>query len=252
MADESIIDNKKPGYPQYSNSEKAFRTTIEYVGSQSTLESAIPSNNTAWGEYAGIVVSSELTPLPGTDQAELTVVTEFVFDSGDGSESGTAQEVSYEVEWVMFQRSLFEHPEFAVGGGGTYELDAEDIAAIDAWENSPPSIKKEFYYEENNSGKPLSANARKFAEGRNLGQESWEDYAPVIRVTTRYVNGLPATSDAGLIDSSPPDFSGRPSGYEWRKSADRSVKSGGQSRWDRVEEWTGALKVLTDRESIFW
>jgi hypothetical protein len=252
MADESIIASKKPGFPQYSNSEKSFRTTIEYVGLQATLAPAVPENNEEWGDYPGIVASSELRPLPGTDYAELTIVTEYFFDSGDGDEAGIAQEVTYEVEWAMFQRSLFEHPEFAVGGGGTYALNAEDIAAIDAWENSPPSIKKEFYYEENNSGKPLSANARKFAEGRNLGQESWEDYAPIIRMTTRYVNGLPSTSEAGLIDNTPPNFVGAPSGYEWRKSADRAVKSGGQSKWDRVEEWTGAVKVLTDRESIFW
>jgi hypothetical protein len=248
MAAESILTYKKPGFPKTLATATAFRTTIEYVGPLSTLSAARPANNAAWGDYDGTVTSTELSPIEGTSQTELIVVCEMLFEGADSV--GTAKEVSYEVEWVYFQRSMFEHPVFTAGG--TYALTAEDIAAIEAWKNEETvSVKAAFAYSAEDSSVELSANAEIFAMGLNLGQETYEDYAPVIRRTTRYLNGLPPTSSAGLKGSDP-SFTGKPTGYEWRKTADRSISAGGRNKWDRVEEWTGAEKVLHDRTSIYW
>lgn len=256
MAAESILTYKKPGFPRTSNTESSYQTVIEYVGPLTTLAAAEPAANDVWGDYDGRVSATQLVPLEGTDQAELTVTTEFRYN-GSGGTAGTSSEVSYEVEWVMFQRPMLEHPEFRIGGLGTYELDAFDVADIEAWQNeTDPTLKAAFEYNEravtgSGSTATLSTNAQKYANGVLLGQDTYEDYAPVIRKTTTYVGGLPGTSDAGEKETGP-TFSGKPTGYEWRKTADRAVRSAGQTRWDRIEEWTGALKILSDKNSIYW
>jgi len=253
MADESILTYKRPGFPTTDNSEKSYRTTIEYVGPLTTLAAAEPASNAVWGNYDGRVSSTTLTPLEGTTQATLSVTCEYFYEVESGT-AGTAKEVNYEVDWMVFQRSMFEHPVFAIGLGGTYALTSEDIAAIQKWENAPVDLKKVYKYytdQAETTEETLTSNAQKFAKGLELGQESYEDYAPVVRRSTTYVNGLPATSSAGLKDN-PPTFTGGPTGYEWRKTADRATRAGGQTRWERVEEWTGAIKVLSDRSNIYW
>jgi len=253
MAAESILTYKKPGFPKKAVSEKSYRTTIEYVGAESTLVAAAPGINEAWGDYVGIVVSTDVSPIEGTSQAELTVVVEYNFD-GSSAGSGTAREIVLEVEWVAFQRPMLEHPEFRKGGGGTYELDELDIADIEEWRNAPPSLKGVYKYYDTNteSENTLGTNAEKFCNAIELGLETYEDFAPVIRKTTTYAGGMPGTSDAGAKDASSPSFTGKPTGYEWRKSADRSVRGSGQTRWDRIEEWIGAIKVLVDKSDIYF
>ena len=44
---------------------------------------------------------------------------------------------------------------------------------------------------------------------------------------------------------------GVPVGYQWRKSADRAIQTS-QTRWDKTEEWIGAIKVLLDKQEIFF
>lgn len=252
MAAESILTYKKLGFPKTSNSEKSYRTVIEYVGPLSTLAAAEPASNSAWGDYDGLVTSTELSPIDGTDKAELTVTTEYFYESGGSS--GTAREVSYEIEWVMFQRSMLEHPVFRKGGSGAHALTDEDITDIEAWKNEPSAANRlAFKYTEtsDDSLKYLSANATKFAEGYNLGLETYEDYAPVARKITTYTGGPPGSTSAGTKDT-PASIPGLPSGYEWRKTADRSIRSGKQTRWERSEEWTGAIKVLTAKDQIYF
>lgn len=254
MAAESIISLKKPGFPKTEDSERSFRTTIDYVGPLTALAAAAPAVDDVWGTYQGRVASSFLSPLDGTDQAELLVVCDFRYD-GDGGTAGTKGEVVYEVEWVMYQRSLYEHPVFT--GTGSYVLTAVDYAAIESWkQESVTEAKETFFYQRidmdgTETYTELSNNAKKFAGAVMIGIESYEDFAPVIRKTTTYFSGLPGTSTAGLKGGDP-NFAGKPDGYEWRKSADRAVRVGGQTRWDRVEEWTGAVKVLVDKSEIFY
>jgi hypothetical protein len=97
----------------------------------------------------------------------------------------------------------------------------------------------------------LSDNAKKYCAGLNLGLESYEDFAPVARKVTAYAGGPPSSTQAG-DKNTPTGIPGLPSGWEWRKSADRSMRAGGQTRWERVEEWTGAQKVLTDKTNIYF
>lgn len=252
MAAESILTYKKPGFPKTANTEKSYQVTIEYVGPQATLEAAEPAVNAVWGDYPGIVTGSQLSPIEGTTQCELTVNVEYNYDGAEYP-TGEQRETTIEVEWVSFQRPMLEHPEFRKGNGGTYQLDELDIADIEEWRNAPPSLKGIYKYKDSNTDaeNELGANAQKFCNGIELGLETYEDYAPVVRKTTTFAGGLPGDSEAGAKDT-PPTFPGLPAGYEWRKSADRGVRAGGQTRWDRIEEWIGALKVLVDKDEIYF
>lgn len=254
MAIESIIARyKRPGFPKTTNNEKSYRTTLEYIGPQLELEAEQPAVNVSWGSFDGLVVSSDVTPIEGTDYAVMTVICEYYYSQSDsGGGTGLATETTYEIEWVEFSRSMYEHPKFRIGGGGTYELDSDDVARIELWKNEQNAdLRGDYKVTNDGTEVDLSTNAKMFCRGLELAQENYSDFAPVVRVTTTYVGGSPSGSDAGEKDN-PPTAAGGPSGYEWRKSADRSLRKGGQTRFDRVEEWVGAIKVLSDRDDIFW
>lgn len=252
MAFESIVAGYlRPGFPKTTNNQKSYDIRLEYVGPYSILQANEPASDTTWGTYDGRVSGTTLEKIPGTTYGILTVVTQYRYDNPSGS-GGTSRETVYEVEWVMFQRELIEHPEFVLGGSGTYTLTAEDISDLEAWKNEQnPENKADYFFSGGSSVEELSSNAKMFAKGIQLGQEYWEDYAPVIRKITTYEGGNPGDSEAGAKGSEP-SFAGKPSGYEWRKTADRAIRSKGQTRWDRTEEWIGAETVLTDKDSIYW
>lgn len=256
MAAESILTYKKPGFPRKSLGPKGYTTTIEYVGPTATLEAAVPAIGAAWGDYIGVVDKSDIEQLPGTTTSDLQVVVSYEFSSTD-STFGEAREINYEIEWNESQPSMFEHPQFRIGGGGANELSKQDIVDIEAWQNEQDTTLREaFKY---NAARPdevpdeteLTANAKLFATGILNAVDYFPDYIPVARKTTTYVNGPPNTSTAGAKET-PSGFPNLPTGYEWRKSADRSIRAGGQNRWERTEEWTGAIKVLVDKNQVYW
>lgn len=256
MAAESILTDKKPGFPKLSVGQKEHTTEIEYVGQYAALLAASPNIGEAWGDYAGTVTRVSIDPHEGATTAELSVTVSYEFEAGDFStDPGVEQETTYEIEWAAVSRSMYEHPEFAIGLLGTYALTSEDWVAIEKWQNEDDLTQKAvFKYKEKDADttyKTLSTNAKMFARGIQLGVEEWDDFAPVVRVTTTYLNGLPPTGSAGQKDN-PPSAANGPSGYEWRKSADRAIKAGGQNKWERSQEWLGAKKVLVDKDDIFW
>lgn len=255
MAEEYLIQQYlRPGFPKESISEKSYRTVIEYIGPKATLLANSPAQNTVWGDYNGLVTGSSIDPIEGTTKGILRVQCEYFHNEGStGGGLGSAQEVTYEDDWETFVRSMYEHPEFAIGEGGTYELDSQDVAQIEAWKNEVNTdLKEEYKFDVGNGEVTLSTNAKMFARGLELGQETYEDYAPVVRRKTIYVNGgPPADTDVGTKDT-PPSAANGPSGYQWRKSASRGTRADGQTRYERDEEWIGAIKVLVDRDAIYW
>ncbi len=249
MAAESIYAKRKYGFPLIKPGEKGTTTSIEYVDVTATLESAKPDIGDTWGDYLGVVTSSYIEELENTGKSTLFVDVTYEFQAGEnGEDIGTLETVVYEIEWVMFQRSLFEHPRFE-------PLTTRDIVDIQKWRDEiNPTYRSAFQYEDKTQDPPyvdLSPLARLFARGVLLGQESYEDYSPVIRKTSTYVNGLPPLSEAGLKDD-PPAIPNAPIGYEWRKSADRAIQTAKRNKWDKTEEWLGAVKVLSDKQEIYW
>lgn len=252
MPAESISAKRRPGFPKEKVGESEYRADIEYVGLESDLRTAAPSIGSAWGDYQGTVSEVSIEPLELTGYAILTVSVVKKFEpEGDGT--GEKQETNYEIDWVDVQRPIFEHREFMAGGA--YALTNDDIIEIGIWKENPNAEKKKAFLYENTPGSadwiPLSDPAKRCAAGILKGIEYFVFKAPIARKSETWVNGPPNVSEAGLKDT-PTGFPHLPSGFEWIKSADRSIRSGAQNRWQRDEEWQGADKVLIDAEGIFW
>ena len=260
MAAETILTYLKPNYPEYGTGAKGINIRLEYIGPTATILAAIPAEGATWGDYDGTVESTTYNTISGSNpaQSELSIAVSREFEAGD--QPGTATESNYEIEWTRITKPMITHPDFRPLGGGQFELTTTDIVQIEAWRNGKvPTKKSAFewprYNSANRSEKPtwygLSVNATKLANGVLMDIDTWEDYVPVARKTTGFVNGPPNTSTAGQKET-PQGFVGLPQGYEWRKSADRGTRTGKQNKWDRTEEWEGALKVLYDNKKIYW
>jgi len=252
MAESSILQYKKPGFPRDSISEKEYSTRIEYIGPQDDLEAASAGLGEAWGSYPGVISTANIDSVEGSTYATLTVVVTKKTDLASDATVGEKERETYEIEWVAINRPLAEHPEF-------YNiLTAQDLVDIDAWKNEQdPTLKAVYKYdirivtEGISDETELSTLAKKYAKGVLLQSEEWEDFSPVVRKTSFYVNGPPPDSAAGQKED-PIGVPNVPTGYEWRKSADRSLNTEGQNRWQKIEEWTGTKKVLIDKDEIFW
>ncbi len=252
MAESTILQYKKPGFPKEEISEKEYSTRIEYIGPQDDLEAASAGLGESWGSYPGVISTANIDSVEGSTYATLTVVVTKKTDLASDSTVGEKERETYEIEWVSINRPLAEHPEF-------YNiLTAQDLVDIDAWKNEQdPTLKAVYKYdirivtEGISDETELSTLAKKYAKGVLLQSEEWEDFSPVVRKTGFYVNGPPPSSEAGQKED-PIGVPNVPTGYEWRKSADRSLNTEGQNRWQKIEEWTGAKKVLIDKHEIFW
>lgn len=252
MAEESIIQYKKPGFPKPFISEKDYGNLIEYIGPQVDLEGANATLAQSWGGYDGVITQADLNPIEGTALAELTVRVTRKTDLASDSTVGEKERETYEIEWVKVSRPLKEHPAF-------YNLlSVHDLVDIEYWRNEPdPTLKVAYKYDARinidgvSDETELEPLAKKYAKAILLGFEEYEDYAPVVRKTSFYVNGPPPDSDAGQKQD-PIGVPNLPAGWEFRKSADRSINANGQTRWEKIEEWEGAKKVLIDRDEIFF
>jgi hypothetical protein len=261
MADESIIGYMRPSFPVEGQTDKSFTTTIEYVGPASVLKVARPEKNDPWGNYPGIVSSTSWQPFETLETDPTGILTVVVEDAEWGTDAtydtGTKTNIDYEIDWVDQQTPLIQHPEFAPGAGGTYQLTERDVANIELWKvEKNPAYKEEYKYTiESESGEStsfeLSANAKMFAKGIVLGIEYFSRKTPVARRTETWVNGPPDECKAGLKET-PTGFPNLPTGYEWIREADRSLKQGTSRKWNRDIEWIGEKVVLIDAADVFW
>lgn len=248
MAAESIATYKKLVNPEYRVSDKSVRTDIDYIGPYSTLFATLSSSlnrGQPWGDYPGLVTDINIRSIEGTNPVigELTVSVEYELTDGGGDfgiDPGESTGTVYEIDWTVVSRPLIEHKVFA--SGGFYSLDEEDLKKIAVWEADKTDA---------NFIALGSSNAEKYAYGILRGIESWDDFAPVLTKTTTYVNGIPPNSTAGFKDT-PGGFPNMPSGYEWVKTADRSLRNGTRDKWDRTEQWSGSNKVLVDKNDIYY
>lgn len=254
MAAESIINLKRPEYPKKEYTETGIVTRIEYIGDTATLEAAIPNIGATWGDYVGQVQSATIEPTENVNFSVLMITVDKATDNAD-IEPGELVAVSYEIRWVTVDRSMFEHPQFAINEGGLNALTKADIIDITAWRDQDPErfadLKEDYKYLRMGFEKTLSANAKLFARGIELGQETYEDKAPIAIKISEYVNGPPPETTAGLKEE-PDGVPNIPSGFEWRKETADSTRAGGALKWNLTEEWVGAKKILTDREEIYW
>lgn len=233
----------RPGYPKVGVSGGSYKTELRYIGDHNSLFHGGPRLGAPWGSYNGTVEDVQLDPLEGTDplMGELSVnLTRDYGAAESGGGAGNAAEVIHEVDWTTVNRPLIEHPKF--GEGEFYELFPDDYQAITVWEDD----KSQSNYD------ALSSNAKKYADGINRGITTFDDYAPVASISTGYTNGPPNSSSAGAKGNPPSGFPCLPTGYEWVKSADRSLRTGRRNKWERSEQWIGAKKILVDKNNLYY
>lgn len=245
-----LINFIRPEFPKIEFTESGIVTRIEYIGLTSEIVDDLPAPGATWGDYAGQVKSSSYEP---TEDPDVTVAMVSVEQSIDNTETepGELVAISYEIRWLTIERSMYEHPAF--NEGGEFVLSKGDIYDIEKWK--APENRKDLHdaykYDENGYETELSANAKMFCRGIELGLETFEDKAPTAIKISEYVNGPPPTTDAGLKED-PDNFPNLPDGFEWRKETADSTRSSGATKWNLTEEWLGAKKVLFDRLNVYW
>jgi len=252
MAAESIINLKRPEFPKIEENENGTVTRIEYIGDTATIAAAKPAVGATWGDYVGQVKSSIIEPTENTGISVLAVTVDNTKDNAEPS-TGELKSVSYEIRWVSVERDMLEHPQFAIGEGGENALTTGDIYDIEMWKapENTRALRDEYKYNEGGYHVSLSANAKLFCRGIELGQETFDDKAPTAIKISEYVNGPPPETTAGIKED-PAGFPNLPEGFEWRKETADSTRAGGATKWNLTEEWNGAKKVLHDRLHIYW
>jgi hypothetical protein len=246
-----LIEFIRPEFPKTELTESAVVTRIEYIGPKDSIVDYLPLPGEAWGDYPGQVKSSSYEP---TEDIDTTVAMVSVEQPIDNSETDTGELVatSYEIRWLTIERSMAEHPAFSAGG--EFELSGGDIYDIEKWKapENTKELRDAYSYNENGYDTQLSANAKMFARGFELGLETYEDKAPTAIKISEYVGGPPPETDAGLKEDPPGDFPNLPTGFEWRKETADSTRAGGATKWNLTEEWLGAKRVIFDRLNVYW
>ena len=120
-----------------------------------------------------------------------------------------------EVEWVPVQKSLKLHSNYC----GLTRSNLQEVDQIVSGQQTTDSA---------------TALVNELANLLLQGM-GWETYAPVCRRTQYNFLTFPSVGQCGKRETPP---TSHPSGYEWRRSADRCIREG--VWWTRIQEWTGA------------
>jgi hypothetical protein len=249
MEEDPLISYIKPEFPKIEYTESAVVTRVEYIGPHQII-SSLPFPGATWGNYRGVVKSSSVEPTENIDISIGLLTLEETIDNVDVM-PGTLTAVSYEIRWLTIERSMYEHPDF--NSGGRHALSVGDLYDIEKWKapENAREFRTTYRYLENGYENELSANARMFCRGIELGLETFEDKAPTAIKISEYVGGPPPTTDAGLKDE-PMNFPNLPANFEWRKETADSTRASGATKWNLTEEWLGAKVVLFDRLQVYW
>jgi hypothetical protein len=239
--------------PQETKATGGDGFTMEYTGPAADLPT--PDSGTEWPTGSGFRVDTATSePAAKSGHVVLRVI---VSNKDDGSAIGTVSDVAYELDWAEVQRPLLEHPAFQTGGASA--LTDSDRVEIQLWKEEKDSAERKLFkfYAVDKNGQPtgslvtLSTAAQKYAKYALIGVETYADTVPVARKQSTYTGGPPNAASAGTKQSPPSGFPNLPTGLEWVKTADRSIRAAGQRRWQRSEEWMGVAKVLIDRTTLY-
>lgn len=176
-----------------------------------------------------------------------------------------------EVDWITVSKPLRTHPRYNSGGakpiptpgaGSVYKTGWE---AVDAWERETDYAARSNYGILDVSGTTLFGanmgwllgdNEKDFAQLRYRGTESYNLYAPIIRITSTYA-GEPNPGRAGQViqpvagtptvipnvssSINIPRWADGPPivDYAWMKTASKKTQNADRT-WQVLEEWTGA------------
>lgn len=248
----ALGDFLKHGFPIKEVDDTGVGYTYEYRGLASVLDPLTPSTFSSLNGDPVQSVYRKVTDHP--DYIDLTIRTYTPF-AGSTVEQTDNQYPYFEIDQVQIEKPLKQHPDFIT-------FTAADWKAVLAWDAEIDTVARaDFkYYVRDDAGEAVGASIaltgtsstgqKAYATLRLLGVESFLDFSPVVRRTSRYNgNNPPSSADTGQKTSAP---SYAPAGYEWLKTADRVSKAGlNAGFWIRQEEWLGARKVLLDKDDLF-
>lgn len=226
------------GAPQWSFTGSRVEVTLRYVGPYLTVLASRPSPGQSLAGFDSNFVIDKVE----IDRAEggrglmtLTMVNE----SPEYTGFAAPPDPTYEIEWVQLEKKLSAHRRYTTSGAVLTSADWSEIAE---WESATTASAKDTAYA------ALSTSGLDYANKIRKGIESFIIFSPVARKTS-YSYSPPTTTAAGLIQT-PTGFPGlptkTPTDWVWLKTADRAMRTGRNSRWDRTEEWTGADSWDTD------
>lgn len=255
MGHATIATYIRPGHPREYATESGIGNTWVYRGPSATISANKPVIGETWADGRPVVACEIFEISAASELTDMMVVTAINTSAGV-TIATTTEEVVYELEWRPVLRPLEVHPDFRTGG--TYALDATAKKDIMGWRAEvSPSLKANRKYRELDSEQipsgtetTITGNALEFIKLLEIGQEEYVDYMPVWRKRSLYKGTNPPSTGAIGVKGTP-SGSGYPSGYEWVKSRDSAVRIGRKARWQRDEEWEGAITVYADKSDVF-
>lgn len=249
----SLLDYVRPGFPKSTRDASGWKLYYELIGPATTIIPVLPAIGATWLD-ARPVTDVGYEPVGNSAWVVATIET-YKIDTQAAAAVADEQYPFWEIDQVQVEKSIRQHPAFIA-------FTAADWAAVTNWENEQsPVLKTAYkYYERDSEGTPAgsiqdltgttAAGQVAYAYLRLRGVESFLDFAPVVRRNSRYIgSSAPDSSDAGQKTAAP---AYAPDGYDWLKTADRISKQGSKGvEWIRQEEWTGARKILIDKDDLF-
>lgn len=255
MSYASIATYIRPGHPREYATEAAIGNTWVYRGPSATISANKPVIGETWADGRP-VVACEIFEISGASALTDMMVVTGINTSTSVTVATTTEEIIYELEWRPVLKPLEVHPDFQTGG--TYALDATARKHVIGWRAElDPNLKAQRKYKQLDSDgvaagseTTISGNALSFIKLLEIGVEEFVDYMPVWRKRSVYKGTNPPSTGAIGVKGTP-SGSGYPSGYEWVKARDSAVRIGRRARWQRDEEWEGALVVYADKSDVF-
>jgi hypothetical protein len=257
----SITSYLRPGHPVENQTDTSIGSIYAYRGPTSTLTTNTPVPGETWADGRPVINVSRFEITGASDYSDLIVVTGQNVGYSGTIGSPAVEQTFYGLRYKPVQLPLEVHPEFRTGGTA---LDATARRCIIGWRaEQSPTLRSEYKFRElDSTGTPgdevdisvVSPNALEFIKRCELGVEEYTFYLPVWRKHSIYKGSVaPSSTGIGQKETpggTPPTY-GSSTAYEWVKSADDVERIGTTSRWRRVEEWEGAIKVYVDIDEVF-
>lgn len=252
---ETLAPSLRPGHPKERCDEISEGSHYVYRATTSVITANKPDVGDVWADGRPVVFREVYELSAASGISDLQVVTGVNY--GVTGVIGTVlDEIAYEITWRPLIKPLEVHPDFQTGG--TYALNATARKHIIGWRAElDPELKSARQYRPLDSyGDPsgtietITGNAVTFISLLEIGVEEWTDYMPIWRKRSFY-RGTSGPSTGSPGGKGTPSGAGYPSGYEWVKSKDDARRVGRSSKWERDEEWEGAITVYADISTIY-
>jgi hypothetical protein len=232
---------ERPDSPEWDYNTQKVTCTRTFEGMYADLLSSMPDiGYNMEGYNPNLLIENVKIKKAVSGKATMTIVLETLVDPITNPPA-PVQPV-YEIEWTQIERPIEQHPFFKLlfpdPFGVLPPLNATQVNALNAfrlWETSADNASAASTNYAN-----LTKGFQALAQKKMRGETSYLIFAPVARITT-LTREVVLASACGFVFTDVPGFTELPAGYQWLQTADRSTRTGTYGKWQRVQEWTGAI-----------